>query len=83
MISCKNSFFFKITDCIFENMFKEEAIKASTLEEMAKAYNVERRTLYNWLLPIRQELLDIYPVKKKYLSFLMPKQRKLIIEFLG
>ena len=68
---------------IFENMIEQEAQKASTLQEMAKAYNIDRRTLYNWLLPIRQELLDMYPIKKKYISFLMPKQKKLIIEFLG
>ena len=64
-------------------MFEEDIAKASTLQEMAEAYNVDRRTLYNWLLPIRQELLDMYPVKKKYLSFLMPKQKKRIVDFLG
>ena len=64
-------------------MFEEDIAKASTLQEMAEAYHVDRRTLYNWLLPIRQELLDMYPVKKKYLSFLMPKQKKRIVDFLG
>jgi hypothetical protein len=64
-------------------MFEQEVEKASTLQEMAEAYNIDRRTLYNWLLPIRQELLDMYPVKKKYISFLLPKQKKRIVDFLG
>jgi len=64
-------------------MLEQEIQNVSNLEEMAQAYNVNRRTLYNWLLPIRKELLDMYPQEKKNLSILMPKQKKLIIEFLG
>jgi len=58
---------------------------AHTLVELAKVYNVDRRTLYNWIRPIRQELIEMYPssTTKKYLSFLLPKQIKRITEYLG
>ena len=63
----------------------EETKRTHTLAELAKTYNVDRRTIYNWILPIRQELLDMYPnaSEKKYLSLLLPKQTKRIIEYLG
>ncbi len=58
--------------------------KIYTLSELAEFYGVDRRTLYNWIKPIRQELLDMYidPSKKKYLSLLLPKQIKKIREYL-
>ena len=57
--------------------------KAYTLVELAQIYNVDRRTLYSWIKPIRQELLEMYPNPKKYLSILLPKQVKRINEYLG
>ena len=58
--------------------------KIYTLSELAEFYQVDRRTLYNWIKPIRQELLDMYShaSKKKYLSLLLPKQIKKIREYL-
>ena len=64
-------------------MFEQEIEKASTLQDVAQAYQVDRRTFYNWIKPIKQELLDMYPVKKAYISFLLPKQKKRIVDFLG
>ena len=61
----------------------EETKRAHTLAELAKSYNVDRRTLYNWIRPIRQELLEMYTYDKKYLSLLLPKQVKRIKEYLG
>ena len=59
--------------------------RAYTLSELAKLYDIDRRTFYNWIKPIRQELLDMYPegINKKYLSLLFPKQVKRIEEYLG
>jgi hypothetical protein len=56
--------------------------RSYTFQELADEYNVNVRTLYSWLLPIRQELIDMNPVKKR-LKVLIPKQVKLIREFLG
>ena len=55
----------------------------TTIKEIANDYKVDRKTIYNWLKPIRQELLDMYPMPKKNLSLLFPKQIKRIYEFLG
>jgi hypothetical protein len=57
--------------------------KPNTLQELADLYQIDQRTLYNWLKPIRQELLEMYPTKKKNLSILLPKQVKRIVELLG
>ena len=65
--------------CIME---KQET-KTSTLEDMAKSYNVSKRTFYHWIYPIRQELLDMYPVQKKRIRHLFPRQIKRINEFLS
>jgi len=54
-----------------------------TLQELADLYNVDRRTLNNWLLPIREELLEMNHIRKSRIRILMPKQVKRIKEFLG
>jgi len=54
-----------------------------TLQELADLYNVDRRTLNNWLLPIREELLEMNHIRKRRIRILMPKQVKRIKEFLG
>ena len=54
-----------------------------TLSEIADEYKVSRRTIYTLILPIRQELLDMYPIPKKRLSILLPKQAKRIFELLS
>ena len=54
-----------------------------TLEEMAKIYKVSKRTFYHWIYPIRQEILDMYPIKKKRIRHLFPRQIKRITEFLS
>lgn len=54
-----------------------------TYQEMADYYGVDKRTLYNWLLPIRPELLSMYPREQKQLTILIPKQVKRIKELLG
>ena len=53
---------------------KNPEIESCTFEELAKEIKVETRTLYNWLRPIRQELLDMYPYPRRRLRMLMPKQ---------
>ena len=53
-----------------------------TLPEFAREYNITTQTLYVWLLPIRQELLDMYATPRKRLRLLLPKQSKRIKEFL-
>jgi hypothetical protein len=60
----------------------EEQTKSYTLQELANEYNVNVRTMYSWILPIRQQLIDMNPAKKR-LKVLIPKQVKLIREFLG
>ena len=62
---------------------EKENKRAYTLTELAEQYNVRKKTIYNWISPIRQELLDMYPIPKKRLSILLPKQVKKIEEFLG
>ena len=54
-----------------------------TLQELADLYNVDRRTLYAWILPIREELLEMNHIRKSRIRILMPKQVKRIKEFLG
>ena len=56
--------------------------KTMLFSEMAKLYCISRKTLQAWVSPIRQELLDMYPVKQNRLRILMPKQIKLIKEHL-
>lgn len=53
-----------------------------TLQELAEYYETTTRTIYSWLLPIREELLVMNPGKKR-LRILLPKQVKRIKEFLG
>jgi len=62
---------------------EQEKLQIYTIAGLAKNYNISARTLYNWLLPIRQELLDMYPKPKKRLRILFPKQVRRISEFLG
>jgi len=57
--------------------------KSYTFQELAKFYNVDTRTLYNWLTPIRKELLEMNPVRKKRLRVLTPKQVTRIKKFLA
>lgn len=56
--------------------------KSYTLQELANEYNVNVRTIYSWIIPIRQQLIDMNPSKKR-LKVLIPKQVKFIREFLG
>jgi len=60
---------------------EEPITECCTISELAQELKVERRTLYNWILPIRQELLDMYPPERNRLRILMPKQIKRIKEF--
>lgn len=53
-----------------------------TLPDLAKEYGVTTQALYIWLLPIRQELLDMYPMPRKRLRVLFPRQVRRIKEFL-
>ena len=53
-----------------------------TLQELADYYETTPRTFFTWLLPIRKQLLEMNPGKKR-LRILLPKQVKLIKEFLG
>ena len=61
----------------------KELLQVYTINELAKKYKVSTRTFYNWIMPIRQDLLDMYPTSKKRLRLLLPKQVKRISEFLG
>lgn len=54
-----------------------------TLQELAESYNVDQRTIFTWILPIREEILSMNPVRKKRIRILLPKQVKRIKEFLG
>jgi len=54
-----------------------------TLQELADFYNVEQRTIYNWLKPIRKELIKMNPQNPERLRCLNPKQVKFIKKFLG
>ena len=60
-----------------------DSLKTYTLFELAEKYNVSLRTLHYWLAPIKQQLLDVYPKSKKRLRILLPKQIKIIEEYLG
>ncbi|MDD4149664.1 MAG: hypothetical protein PHE33_06510 [Bacteroidales bacterium] len=53
-----------------------------SLQELADYYETTTRTIFTWILPIREELLAMTPGKKR-LRILLPKQVKLIKEFLG
>jgi hypothetical protein len=53
-----------------------------TLQELADYYETSTRTVFNWTLPIRDELLAMNPGKKR-MRILLPKQVKRIKEFLG
>ena len=57
--------------------------KTYTLSELADEYGVSKRTMYNWLHPIRQELIEMKPIPQIRLRILIPKQVKRIREFLG
>jgi transposase len=56
--------------------------KTYTLQEMADYYKVGIRTMYNWLKPIRKQLMEMNPGKHR-LRILLPKQINYIKEFLG
>jgi transposase len=60
-----------------------EKIKTYTLAELAEYYDVSTRTMQNWLKPIRSDLLAMNPGNSKRLRILIPKQVRLIQEFLG
>jgi transposase len=57
--------------------------KTFTLQELANQYEVSLKTIYVWLKPIRKQLLEMNPGCKQRLRILLPKQVKLIQEFLG
>lgn len=57
--------------------------KTYTLSELADEYGVSKKTMYNWLSPIRQELIEMKPIAQVRLRILIPKQVKRIKEFLG
>ena len=52
--------------------------KTLTIQEMADYYSVNRKTFHNWIKDIKQELLDMYPMKQSRLTILIPKQIKRI-----
>ena len=62
---------------------EKENKRVYTLTEVTEQYNVSRKTIYKWIIPIKQELLDMYPIPKQRLSLLLPKQVKRIEELLG
>jgi len=57
--------------------------KTYTLQELADEYGVSTKTMYNWLRPIREELLKMRHLEQKRLRIFIPKQVKRIKEFLG
>ncbi len=57
--------------------------KTYTLSELADEYGVSKKTMYNWLRPIHQELIEMKPIPQIRLRILIPKQVKRIREFLG
>lgn len=59
-----------------------ETKRSYTLQELADEYQVSVRTMYAWLLPIRKSLLEMTPGKQR-LKLFIPKQVKLVREFLG
>jgi len=59
-----------------------EKKKTYTLCELADEYGVSQKTMYNWLLPIREELIEM-GIRKQRLRVLLPKQVKRIKDFLG
>ena len=60
-----------------------EEKRTYTYQEMADYYQIDKRTLYNWLKPIRQELMDMYPTKQNQFVIFTPKQVKRIKELIG
>ena len=62
---------------------EKELLQVYTINELSKKYKVSTRTFYSWIMPIRQELLGMYPTPKKRLRLLLPKQVKRISDFLG
>jgi len=57
--------------------------KSYTLSELAVENGVSQKTMYNWLRPIRQELIEMKATPQMRLRILIPKQVKRIREFLG
>ncbi|PLX08516.1 MAG: hypothetical protein C0596_06570 [Marinilabiliales bacterium] len=53
-----------------------------TYQEIADYYQTTPRTIYRWIKPIRKQLMEMNPGKQK-LRILLPKQVKLIKDFLG
>jgi len=62
---------------------EKELLQVYTINELSKKNKVSTRTFYSWIMPIRQELLGMYPTPKKRLRLLLPKQVKRISNFLG
>jgi len=60
---------------------KEEYIY--TYQELANKYKVSTRTIYNWITPIREDLLEMNRNSQKRLRTFTRKQIKYIEEFLG
>jgi transposase len=63
-------------------LYSMENKKTYTLSELADEYGVSQKTMYNWLRPIREELIEM-SIAKQRLRILLPKQVKRIREFLG
>jgi predicted DNA-binding protein YlxM (UPF0122 family) len=57
--------------------------KSYTLQELADEYNVTQRTLYAWIRPIRQQIIELNPVRQNRLRVLTPKQIKFLKKYLG
>lgn len=53
-----------------------------TLAELAQRYQISKRTLQYYIDPIKEELLSMYPIPKKRLRILLPKQVRRIMEWL-
>jgi len=51
-------------------------LKTYTIPELAREYSVCTRTFYTWIAPIREQLLEMNPIRKKRIRILLPKQVK-------
>jgi predicted DNA-binding protein YlxM (UPF0122 family) len=60
---------------------KEEYIY--TYQELADKYKVSKRTIYNWITPIKKELLAMNRNSQKRFRTFTRKQIKYIEEYLG
>jgi len=57
--------------------------RSFTLQELADEYRVSAKTMRIWIRPIRDEILEMYPLPQKRIRILLPRQKKRIIDFLG